>query len=1350
MPARLIACALSLALSAAPSNRATRELLGGEARFLTAVSTDKPIYKVGDTVYVRAAALHPRTHVPIPNGQTTLIEIKGPKGETVASSVTAIQDGVCAFAWKVPEDQAGGEYTVRASYPQWGYAPAERKFDVRAYRAPRLKTQIVFAREGYGPGDKVTATLDVKRAEGGIPTEARVRAIARVDEVEVASVTCKVGPAGLCEVSFELPKNIARGEGSLAFAIEDGGVVETAAKTIPILLQTLDLVMFPEGGELVGGVKNRLYVEAKTPSKKPADLEGEIFDVKNGGVIAVLRTEHEGRGRVELEPRAGVAYALRITRPGGIKTIFPLPKVSATGVTLSSADLTLAGRPVKLAVRWGDARPVKVTLSAREEVVATAKVDGKGSAEVTLEPGTADGVLIATVWGKDDVPLAERLVYRQPAQRLEIALEADKASFVPGGRASIKLKTTRGGKPVSAVVGLTVFDDSIRELLERRDQPPSLPVAILLEPEVQELADAHVYLDEKNPKSAAALDLLLGTQGWRRFAFLDVPAFLASQGDSARRVFALKAPVQVIFGDDAKGGMDAMALGGVGVARRNLNAVEPRKPAPQAPPVARPASPINAPPPPKAQPVAAPRPQAVAAGRAKQAVPEAMVAEHEEDRRGARRLAPVVAFTRVYAHAVRPDRKPNDRLDFTETLYWSAGLRTDAKGEARVEFGLSDSVTTFRAAAGGFTDDGALGEAMIELKSVQPFYLEPKLPLEVTQGDVIRLPVALVNGTNEPLKGVKLDATISTDVKITGAGSFDVQKGERFRRMLELTIGNGTKPAELKLVGTAGAYSDTVTRPLSIKARGFPGGASFGGMLGPNSRVAHEVVIPDQLVPGSARTAASVYPTPLANMTDALKRMVQEPSGCFEQTSSTSYPLTMAQQYFLSHTGVDPKVVEDAKGKLERSYQRLVSYECSEKGFEWFGENPGHEALTAYGLLHFTDMAQVRQVDAAMLANTRAWLLKKRDGKGSFERKRRALHTWVEDRDSSDAYITWSLLESGTKPALLDKEIARVGEAGAASKNSYVTALAANVLALAGDKAGAAALMQKLAALQKEGIVTGARHSIVGSGGDALNIETTSLATIAWLRDPAFSANVEKSIKYLASSCEGGRYGSTQSTVLALKAIVLYDKARASPKAPGSLKIFVDGQQVGGAVKFDPKTQGVISLPDLSELLGKGKHKVELAMEGGGAMPYSIAINWNAVTPVSSAQTKVAVAVRLSAPEVKEGELLEVTATVTNKTAELIPTVVAIVGLPGGLEPRHDQLKELKKKGTIDAYEVLGRDVVLYWRGMKPGQVVEVPLSLLAAVPGSYTGPASRAYLYYSDEHKQWVEGLKVNISPRG
>ena len=173
---------------------------------------------------------------------------------------------------------------------------------------------------------------------------------------------------------------------------------------------------------------------------------------------------------------------------------------------------------------------------------------------------------------------------------------------------------------------------------------------------------------------------------------------------------------------------------------------------------------------------------------------------------------------------------------------------------------------------------------------------------------------------------------------------------------------------------------------------------------------------------------AVVYPTPLANLTEALARLIREPYGCFEQTSSTTYPLVMSQQYFMSHTGVDPDLVQRAGDSLGRGYERLVGFECQEKGYEWFGEDPGHETLTAYGLMEFVDMAEVHTVDPEMVERTRQWLMGTRDGQGGFTRGRRALHTWIQDKDCSNAYITWALLETGEKPDGLQKEVAWIRE----------------------------------------------------------------------------------------------------------------------------------------------------------------------------------------------------------------------------------------------------------------------------------------------------------------------------------
>jgi len=104
--------------------------------------------------------------------------------------------------------------------------------------------------------------------------------------------------------------------------------------------------------------------------------------------------------------------------------------------------------------------------------------------------------------------------------------------------------------------------------------------------------------------------------------------------------------------------------------------------------------------------------------------------------------------------------------------------------------------------------------------------------------------------------------------------------------------------------------------------------------------------------------------------------------------------------------------------------------------------------------------------------------------------------------------------------------------------------------------------------------------------------------------------------------------------------------------------------------------------------------------------------------PDSSDQCAVRLEVSLSKGELMEAESGEVRFKLTNVKTEPLPMVVAIVGLPGG------------------------------WRGMNPSDTVACNLDVRAAIPGKYTGPASRAYLYYTPEHKQWVDGFSVEIKP--
>ncbi len=985
-----------------------------------------------------------------------------------------------------------------------------------------------------------------------------------------------------------------------------------------------------------------------------------------------------------------------------------------------------------------------------------------------------------------------------------------RTDYVPGDKVTLRVKTIDDtGKPVSSMVGLTVTDSSVLELIEKREQSPSLPVMVLLENEVQNLADAHVYLDETNPKAPLATDLLLGTQGWRRFATAGTGSLNGSVTDATN---ARIPGVSVQAMNTATGEvLTAVTNQNGGYAFSNVKAgayrISASLPGFQtmtaASQVAHDRSvrqdfrlvvAVNA-----EMMVAA---NAVAEVKGRFApLPAAIVKEEERKRdlpvngreffdrldllqapidakkdvegqklqgqgggvgfgiEQAKMLARDQAFRRAnienireYAHALRPNWTEGSRVDFAETVYWNAGIKTDSVGLATVSFNLSDSVTSFRVLADAFGRDGTLGSSISEISSVQPFSIEPKIPLQVTSGDVIQLPIGMVNGISRELRGAQVTASGPDGLKFTLSGNSPatLRAKERTRRFAQVDVGQEfTGLAKLTFDAKAGSYHDTVSRTLDVQPLGFPHESSTGGMLERNGSKSFEFTLPAGIVRGSLSSSVSVYPTPLASMTDALQSLLREPYGCFEQTSSTSYPMVMAQQYFLTHTGVDPATIEKARNLLDVSYKKLIGFESRSKGYEWFGADPGHEALTAYGLLQFTDMSRVRAVDKDMLDRTRAWLLSRRDGKGGFDMNAKALDSFGRAPvETTNAYIVWALIESGQKG--LDKEIAAVKASAVPTEDSYIVALAANILAATGDHAGARQLMDKLVKKQQTaGNVTGAVTSITRSGGDALAIETTALAVLAWMREPAYAAQVQKGLQWIVESNKSGRFGSTQSTVLALRSILAYDNANARPKAPGRIILSLDGRAVGAPLAFTASNQGALVMPDFTSHLVSGKHTVALKMEDGSSMPFSISIKYNSLLPDSAREAQVGLQVVLKDSEVQEGSVTEAVVSIANKSDQAIPTPVAIVGIPGGLEVRHDQLKELVKSGKIDAYEVIGREVVLYWRYLKAKDQFDVPLSLVAAIPGSYTGPASRAYLYYTDELKNWAPGLKVNITRR-
>ncbi|MHC4250484.1 MAG: alpha-2-macroglobulin family protein [Planctomycetota bacterium] len=686
-------------------------------------------------------------------------------------------------------------------------------------------------------------------------------------------------------------------------------------------------------------------------------------------------------------------------------------------------------------------------------------------------------------------------------------------------------------------------------------------------------------------------------------------------------------------------------------------------------------------------------------------------------------------------------------MDFTETLYWCAGRRTDAKtGELTVEFDLSDAVTTFRVTADAVAGNGALGEGTSEVRSTRPFHIEARLPVAVSTGDVVRVPVCVTNSSPETQRCSGL--MLASDRASHASEAFDLAPAERVRRLLEIAAGDEAREIALGFSAEAGPHADERIAALRVEASGYPVELAWAGVVAPGRAARREIDLGNRICAKSIATRASVCPSPRASLTESVKALSRQPTGCFSQTSSAAYLTVMAQQYFVSHRDVDPELIRRGREFVRKGYNRLLSFQSKNGGFEWFGGSPGNETLTAYGLMLFTEMSRLIKVSPGLLERTRRWLLSRRDGRGGFERTENAYGGFGNaPKDTADAYIVWALLEAGEKG--LRREVDHVARLASSTKDSYIIALAANILLRDRSPTSARRAMERLASRQKEdGRVDGALTSATGSGGNSLRVETTALAVLAWLSDPSFAPQAAKGARFLHERSRGGNYGSTQATALALRAITAYDRARARSQTPGILRFFVDDEQVGEAITLGDGAEAAL-LPEFGRALGSGKHVVELRMEGGEPAPFSFVVGYTATEPVSSESRKLGLEVAFADSEITEGETTEATVTLQNLTKRTVRMPIAIVGVPGGLEPRHEQLRELVKGARVDKYEVRGRKVVLYWRGMRPNALLTVPISLVAAVPGEYASPASCAYPYYDDEAKAWVGGPRVTIAPR-
>lgn len=709
------------------------------------------------------------------------------------------------------------------------------------------------------------------------------------------------------------------------------------------------------------------------------------------------------------------------------------------------------------------------------------------------------------------------------------------------------------------------------------------------------------------------------------------------------------------------------------------------------------------------------------------------------------------------------DRNRNNRRglfknDFRKTLHWQPKITTNIEGKANINFYTSDENTTFRAIVEGISSDGQVGRAEHTFSAQSPVNIEIKAPQSVATGDQFYISILYKNNTDQPLE-INLETQPSISYFQLAADApkiIQVPASGFVRKDYWLDAGTQAGFKYLFFTFTGDGIAERRQQQIPIHARGFEAGFSITGDL-KKMQSTYEVEI-DSFEDGTLDAVFQLYPNSVSRLMESVQSMIRKPHGCFEQVSSTNYPNIFALQFMDAMDIKDVATRQKAKRYMSKAYSKLTGYECTDGGFDWYGESPADERLTAYGLLEFMDMKKVySRVSQDMIDRTAAWLYNRRNGEGSYKHGR----YWGYSRyvATHDAYVTYALsVHNGYDLSL---ELQNVTKEALESKDWYRLALAALSNWHVGNPTKAREVLDVLIeeVESSDAININTQNTAMYTYGLSRNVVTWSFILQALIQQERTEhSDLMVKILGLINQSSNGRsyFGSTQATVQALKAITQYVQYAGYQTRSGEVQIVINDQKTL-RTSYNDNLAAPSSLR-IQEHLKVGKNTIRVQfMNTEKPCVFSISASWRTLQPQSSPDCPIAMNTYFEGfnginnnvlAKVNVGETIRLNAVIQNTASQEVYNPIALVSIPAGLSLQPWQLKQLQEEKAFDYYEIQDNYLVLYFRGMKASAQKRIAFDLKADMAGEYCGSANSAYLYYGAEDKHWQRGLLVSVLP--
>tara|TARA_R110002096_G_scaffold187782_5_gene367429 strand:+ start:18258 stop:21032 length:2775 start_codon:yes stop_codon:yes gene_type:complete len=523
---------------------------------------DKTVYTSNETIWFKAIVTEASYHIPTDLSGILYVELINPYKKVIDKRLLKLNNGLAESYFSL-QNYKSGQYLIRA-YTKWNLNFGQ-DFIFNQYiqihtlqeKANPIKTVTLTKTENET--FKLSAQLDPLLIENKF--RGKLKVYLTLDEKD-DSLEVKKDKTGYYNLDYTLPEGTKQATLQLNL-----GNFNTFSKTIALNKDDLDIQFFPEGGELVSGLKSVVGFKAIDYAGKGKAVLGTIVDDEEQ-VISAFKSNHLGMGKVEFTPQPNKQYFGAITSNQGEIFKYPLPKASPYGVVL---HVTEDDKYMNVLVTGKDTfEDESISIRARHRGITDyySIIKAKENTiykqfEKALFP---EGIIEFTIFNRNQVPVCERLFFnRNKEQQLNILVKPNRSIY--GQRDQIKLDIDIkdfNEDPVNANSSVLVVNKE--QLGDMQSLRQNIQSYFLLSSEIKgDIEDSGYYFrDESKPED---LDVLMLTQGWRKYhyktpkgIFINEPEKALTVRGRVGEVINAKKPsdrlvdiTMMTFGDDTSG-----------------------------------------------------------------------------------------------------------------------------------------------------------------------------------------------------------------------------------------------------------------------------------------------------------------------------------------------------------------------------------------------------------------------------------------------------------------------------------------------------------------------------------------------------------------------------------------------------------------------------------------------------------------------------------------------------------------------------------------------------------------------------------------------------------------------------